>query len=255
MTAEFSVFRCLENNYGVLMHDPRTGATATIDVPDADAVERALQEKGWRLTDILVTHRHHDHIGGIPEIRARHEVRLVAPARAKAAVPDADIYVDEGDTVSVGALSGAVLYTPGHCEDHISYHFADARALFCGDVIFKLGCGRVSEAPMATLWHSIEKLMALSDDTRIYCGHDYLISNVRFARAVEPDNSRLATLETEAQTDALNGRLANISTLGEEKALNPFLRAADPAIAQAANLGDAPPEEVFAALREWKNRF
>lgn len=255
MKAEFSVFRCLSDNYGVLMHDPATGATATIDVPEADAVERALDKAGWKLTDILVTHRHGDHIGGIPAIRARHDVRLIAPAKARAALPDADLYVGEGDTVSIGSLSGLVFDTPGHCADHVSYHFVGADALFCGDVIFKLGCGRVSEAPMETLWHSIEKLMTLPDDTHIYCGHDYLLSNVRFARAVEPGNNRLAALEEEAQADAAAGRMASISTLAQEKELNPFLRAASPDIARAVNLEDASPAEIFAALREWKNRF
>src|SRR5919205_995727 len=142
MPAEIRVFRCLEDNIGVLVHDPATGACAAIDAPEEAPILRALEETGWRLSDILVTHRHADHVQAIEPLKLRFHCRVVAPEKARAEVPSADAIVREGDTVRVGELSAHVWETPGHCRDHVSYWFAADRALFAGDTIFTLGCGR-----------------------------------------------------------------------------------------------------------------
>jgi len=189
MPAAFHTFPCLSDNIGVLIHDPATGATASVDVPEAEAVERALRETGWSLTHIIVTHRHADHVQGIPALKQKTGARLVAPKKAAKHVPGADELVAEGDQVKVGGLSASVLDTPGHCADHISYWFQADNALFAGDTIFTLGCGRVSEATPAVLWASLQRIAALPDQTLIWSGHEYTLSNAKFALSVDGGNA------------------------------------------------------------------
>src|ERR1700731_2294498 len=145
MAAEIRMFPCLTDNFGYLIHDPETKATASIDAPEAGPVLKALEREGWTLTDILVTHHHHDHVGGVAELKQKYKCRVVAPHDKKAAIALVDVRVKEGDLVNVGALRARVLETPGHTLDHISYLFGSERALFAADTIFSIGCGRVIE--------------------------------------------------------------------------------------------------------------
>ena len=145
MPAEVHLFKCLRDNYGVLLHDPANGATASIDAPEAGAVEQALREKNWRLTDILVTHHHADHTGGIAELKARYACRVTAPQREAQRIPAVDATVREGDFVTIGTLVGRVLETPGHTAGHISYWFKSEKLAFVGDTLFSVGCGRLLE--------------------------------------------------------------------------------------------------------------
>lgn len=255
MPAEIHVFRCLSDNIGALIHDPQTGACAAIDAPEEEAVVRALGETGWTLSDILVTHRHADHVQGIPGLKRRFGCRVVAPQKAGSEVPAVDTVVREGDTVKVGELSGHVWETPGHCRDHVSFWFAADRALFAGDTLFTLGCGRVMESPYAEMWRSLERLAALPAEARVYSGHDYVLSNARFALAADPDNADLKARAAEAETAKANGRFLVPSTIGEEKKTNPFLRAGEPALAKSVGKEGESAGAVFQALREWKNSF
>ncbi|WP_298960156.1 hydroxyacylglutathione hydrolase [uncultured Methylobacterium sp.] len=253
---EIRTFLCRSDNIGVLIRDPASGACAAIDVPEAAAVLRALDETGWRLTDILVTHRHGDHVEGIPEVKARTGARVTAPAKSGDAVPGVDRRVGEGDAVTLGGLTGAVWETPGHCSDHVTYWFERQRVAFAGDTLFTLGCGRVLEGPPEVLWRSLSRFLPLPDETTIYSGHDYVQSNARFALAAEPDNENLKARAGVAARAAREGSFLVPTTLGEEKATNPFLRAGEPALARAVGLEPgADPAAVFVALREWKNRF
>ena len=192
MPAETHLFPCLKDNYGVLLHDSSTGTTAAIDAPEAAAVEAALGERGWRLTDILVTHHHADHTGGIAELKKKHLCRVIAPRKEASKIPNIDVTVREGDVVTVGSLVGRVLETPGHTAGHISYVFDADKLVFAGDTLFSIGCGRVIEGNPEMMWQSLLKLRGLPDDTRIYCGHEYTQANIRFARTVEPNNKALA---------------------------------------------------------------
>lgn len=255
MSAEIRVFRCLQDNIGALIHDPATGACAAIDAPEEGPILRALDEAGWRLTDILVTHRHGDHTQAIEPLKRRFGARVVAPAKAGTAVPAVDERVGEGDTVRVGALSAAVWETPGHCADHVAFSFADERAVFAGDTLFTLGCGRVMESGPETMWASLQRLAGLPDGTRVYSGHDYVLANARFALAADPENDALKARAAEAERAKGEGRFLVPSTIGEEKATNPFLRAGEPALARSVRREGASAAAVFAALREWKNRF
>ncbi|MFC0284099.1 hydroxyacylglutathione hydrolase [Camelimonas abortus] len=255
MPAEFHVFTCLSDNIGVLMRDTQTGACAAIDAPEAGPVLAALDHTGWKLTDILVTHKHPDHVAGVGPLKERFGARVVAPAREAEFVPEADVLVDEGDTVSVGALAGRVLFTPGHTAGHIAYYFPEAKALFAGDTLFALGCGRLLEGTPEEMWGALQKLAALPDDTQVFCGHEYTLSNARFALAADPDNAALKLRAAVVEGMRAENRLTVPSLLRDEKATNPFLRADRPELAAAVKLEGAGPVAVFAALREWKNNF
>jgi hydroxyacylglutathione hydrolase len=254
MPAEIHAFRCLSDNIGVLIRDPASGACAAIDAPEEEAILAALDARGWRLTDILVTHRHADHVAGVPGLKARFGCRVVAPAKAGDAVPGADERVREGDRVRVGGLEAEVWETPGHCDDHVSYWFSGEGALFAGDTLFTLGCGRVLEGPMEALWASLQRIAALPGNTQVYSGHDYVLSNGRFALMADPGNAALEARVAEAEAAKAEGRFLVPSTLAQEHATNPFLRAGEPALARSVEREGAPAVEVFKALREWKNR-
>jgi hydroxyacylglutathione hydrolase len=254
MAAQTKLFLCLKDNFGVLVHDPGSGATAAIDAPEAAPIEAALAATGWRLTDILVTHHHHDHTGGIEELKAHHRCRVVAPDAEADGIPEVDETVHEGDEVRVGALEARVLETPGHTAGHISYVFPADKLAFVGDTLFSIGCGRVIEGTPEMMWQSLVKLRALPDDTRIYCGHEYTAANIRFAKTVEPANAALAAREREVAR-LVAARAPTIpSTMGEEKAANPFLRADLPDVARGVGLAGSPAWQVFAEIRERKNR-
>jgi hydroxyacylglutathione hydrolase len=254
MPAQTYLFSCLSDNYGVLLHDPESGATAAIDAPEAGPVEAALKAKGWRLTDILVTHHHADHTGGIPELKANHRCRVVAPHAEAARIPLVDETVHENDKVRVGGLEANVIETPGHTAGHISYVFPADKLAFVGDTLFSIGCGRVLEGTPEMMWQSLLKLRGLPDDTRIYCGHEYTVANVRFARTIEPANAALAAREKEVEKLVAAMMPTIPSTLGEEKAANPFLRADVPEVAKSLGLAGKPAWQVFAEIRERKNR-
>src|SRR5262249_116594 len=249
------LFRCLKDNFGVLLHDPATGATAAIDAPEAAAVEAALQATGWKLSDILVTHHHADHTDGIAPLKTRHQCRVTAPRNEAARVPVVDATVAEGDTVKVGGLTARVLETPGHTAGHISYVFDAERLAFVGDTLFSIGCGRVIEGTPEMMWASLLKLRALPDDTQIYCGHEYTEANIRFALTIEPDNKDLRVRAEEARRQVAAGQDTIPTALGAEKKATVFLRADVPAVAAAVGLAGQPAAQVFAEVRARKNRF
>ena len=254
MSAQAHLSLCLKDNYGVLLHDPGSGATAAIDAPEAAPIEAALRSTGWRLSDILVTHHHADHTGGIAELKARHRCRVVAPHGEAARIPLVDATVRENDKVRVGALEANVLETPGHTAGHISYVFPADKLAFVGDTLFSIGCGRVIEGTPEMMWQSLLKLRALPDDTRIYCGHEYTGANIRFAKTIEPENAALRARAAEVDK-LLAARKPTIpSTLAEEKAANPFLRADVPEVAKSVGLAGSPAWKVVAEIRERKNR-
>jgi hydroxyacylglutathione hydrolase len=255
MPAQTRLFLCLKDNFGVLVHDPASGATAAIDAPEAAPVEAALAEAGWKLTDILVTHHHHDHTGGIEELKERYRCRVVAPAAEADGIPAVDETVREDDAVRVGGLEARVIETPGHTAGHITYVFPADKLCFAGDTLFSIGCGRVIEGNAEMMWQSLLKLRALPDDTRVFCGHEYTAANIRFAKTVEPTNTLLLEREKEVVQLAAAKKPTIPSYIGEEKAANPFLRADVPEVAQAVGLAGAPAWKVFAELRERKNKF
>ena len=256
MTIHIHQFACLSDNFGALLHDSATGATAAIDAPDGAAVLAALAEKGWSLTDILITHHHADHVQGIPALKAKFpQARIVAPAKEAARIGGVDLSVSEGDFVHVGSTAARVIETPGHTAGHIVYYFESEDALFAGDTLFAMGCGRVLETPLAVMWDSLAKLAALPGDTQVWCGHEYTLANAKFALSVDTGNELLKTRAAEVEALRTAGKPTLPTTITLELDTNPFLRAEDAGIAARMGLPGADPAAVFAALREAKNRF
>jgi hydroxyacylglutathione hydrolase len=254
MAAEIRLFPCLSDNFGYLIHDPRTKATASIDAPEAGPIIEALERENWRLTDILITHHHGDHVGGVAELKQKYKTRVVAPHDKSANIANVDVRVGQGDVVKVGGLLARVLETPGHTLDHISYVFDNDKALFAADTLFSIGCGRVFEGNYPMMWDSLLKLRALPDDFKLYCGHEYTAANVKFALTVEPDNAALrARAEEVARLRAANKPTVP-TLLGDEKKANVFLRADEPSVAASVRMKGRSAAEVFGELRERKNK-
>jgi len=254
MAAEIRLFTCLADNFGYLVHDSATKATASIDAPEAHAIIKALEREGWSLSDILITHHHGDHVGGVAELKRRYGCRVVAPHDKTARIANADHRVGEGDVVKVGSLLARVLETPGHTLDHIAYVFDADKALFAADTLFSIGCGRVFEGTHPMMWGSLLKLRALADDFRLYCGHEYTASNVKFALGIEPDNPALKARAEEVARLRADNKPTVPSTLGDEKKANVFLRADDPSVAAKLHMKGASAADVFGELRERKNK-
>jgi hydroxyacylglutathione hydrolase len=255
MPAETHLFVCLKDNYGVLLHDPSTGATAAIDAPEAAPIEAALAERGWRLTDILVTHHHADHTDGIAALKKKHLCRVVAPRKEASKIQNIDVTVREGDVVQVGSMVGRILETPGHTAGHISYWFKQDKLAFVGDTLFSVGCGRILEGTPEMMWQSLLKIRNLPADTQLYCGHEYTAANVHFALSIEPKNSALRARAEEVVRLIEKKRPTIPTTIQQEKSYNPFLRADLHSVAGAINMEGANPESVFATIRARKDKF
>ncbi|HTZ65870.1 MAG TPA: hydroxyacylglutathione hydrolase [Roseiarcus sp.] len=256
MTMSVHQYLCLTDNYGALIHDSATGATACVDVPEAGPTLAALVERGWNLSDALITHHHTDHIQGVPELKQTFpDLRIWGPAKDAARIPFLDRRVQEGDYARVGSLAARVIETPGHTLGHIAYHFEEEDVAFCGDTLFSLGCGRVFEAPYAVMWSSLVKLAALPGETQLYCGHEYTQVNGRFAITIEPDNPILKARIQEVARLRAERRPTVPTTVAAELAANPFLRVEEPAVQAAVGMGGADPAAVFAELRARKDRF
>lgn len=254
MTASIHQFLIGADNYGILIHDDATGATATIDAGEAQPILQALKETGWTLTDIWVTHHHGDHVDGIPELKKATGAAVTAPIEDMGRVPMVDRGVREGDHITLGNIEATIISTPGHTSHHIAYYCPQDGVVFAGDTLFALGCGRLFEGTAADMWSSLQKLRALPPATKLYCGHEYTQSNARFALTVDPDNAALQQRAKEIDALRAKGAFTLPSTIGVENATNPFMRADDAQIAARLGLGKAPAVDVFAELRARKNR-
>lgn len=246
---------CLKDNYGYLVHDPDSGLTATIDTPLAAAINNTLEGLGLALNYILNTHHHEDHAGGNLALKQRWGCQVVGFGPDAARIPGLDIRVAEGSTFALGQHVARVIETPGHTRGHICYFFESDRAAFVGDTLFSMGCGRLFEGSPEEMWSSLQKLMKLPDDTRVYCAHEYTQSNGRFALTVEPDNAALAARMDEVSRLRAAGKPTVPSTMGLEKATNPFLRPASKGLRATLGMANAPDVEVFAETRRRKDRF
>jgi hydroxyacylglutathione hydrolase len=252
---EIFQFPARTDNFCVLLHDPGSGATAAIDAPETDVIEKALQARGWVLSHILVTHRHFDHIEGIPGLKAAYDCEVIGPEASAAETGMYGRTVRGGDTFRWAGAEVRVIATPGHTLDHVSYNLPEHRLAFVGDTVFSLGCGRVIEGTMPQMWQSIQAIRALPGETLLYCGHEYTQANADFAITIDPDNAALQRRRAEVAELRAAGRPTLPTTIEAERAANPFLRADDPKIADRLGLPGADPAEIFGELRRRKDRF
>lgn len=253
-------FPCLDDNFGVLVHVPEStsgpGGTIAFDVPDADPYKQVLKETGWTLTDILVTHHHWDHVQGLEKLKADTGARVTGPALSRDRIGGLDAVVEDGDEVTAAGIAFKAIGTPGHTLDQISWWAPELSFAHTGDTLFSLGCGRIFEGDPTMMWTSLEKLMRLLPPaTDIYCGHEYTLSNARFARTVDPDNAALKERVAEVERLREQGLPTLPTTMARERATNPFLRAGDAAIRSRLHLEDASDAEVFAEIRRRKDTF
>ena len=246
------------DNYIWLLQDSEQRRCAVVDPGDAAPVEAWLaQHPGWQLSDILITHHHFDHVGGIERLKAITGARVLGPAHES--IPGRDLELDDGDAVNVLGHTFNVLAVPGHTLGHIAYLQAEQGWLFCGDTLFAGGCGRLFEGTAQQMYTSLSRLAALPATTQVYCTHEYTLSNLRFANAVEPANTAISERLQQVSQWRETGQISLPSSIGLERATNPFLRSAEPTvsarIAEREGLDQPLPVQIFAALRRWKDTF
>jgi hydroxyacylglutathione hydrolase len=246
------------DNYLWLLQDAASQRCAVVDPGDAAPVLAWLEgHPGWQLSDILVTHHHFDHVGGIERLKAATGARVLGP-RAEH-IPARDLALGDDEQVEVLGLCFQVLAVPGHTLGHIAYYQAEQHLLFCGDTLFAGGCGRLFEGTPQQMHESLRRLAALPGATQVYCTHEYTLNNLRFAQAVEPGNPQIAARLAEVSRWREAGRISLPSSIDLELASNPFLRTAEAAVIHAAERRDgrlpAGPSAVFASLRAWKDQF
>lgn len=254
MTLEIQQIPALRDNYIYLLREPKSGAVGAVDPSVAAPVLAALSSRGWKLTHIINTHHHPDHTGGNLELKAATKAIIVGPLADKGRIPGIDVAVGDGDTFQFGSEAATVYDVPGHTRGHIAYWFKDSQALFSGDTLFLMGCGRLFEGTPQQMWTSLGKLKALPPATRVYCGHEYTQANARFALTVEPKNADLVARAKRVDAVRAAGQSTVPGTMADELATNPFLRADVPDLQRAMGApGDA--VATFAAIRKAKDNF
>lgn len=246
------------DNYIWLLQDTDTRRCAVVDPGDAAPVQAWLEaHPQWQLSDILITHHHFDHVGGVEKLKSATGARVAGPAAEK--IPARDLALNDNDEIVVLGLRFQVMAVPGHTLGHIAYYDGEQNLLFCGDTLFAGGCGRLFEGTPQQMHQSLSRLAALPARTKVYCTHEYTLSNLRFAHAVEPDNLRLSERLAEVTRWRAEGRISLPSNIELELATNPFLRTREPSIIAAAkgreNGQSSEPSAIFASLRTWKDSF
>ena len=255
MTIQIDQFTCRADNFGVLMHDSESGETALIDAPEEATILEAVKRTGWKPTMILTTHPHIDHVEANLSLKQQFNLKIIGPKAEADKIPGIDEQVKEGDVIRFGSEEIRVIETPGHTAGHVSFHLPKAKVAFTADTLFALGCGRLFEAPPPVMYASLKKLAALPPETVVYCGHEYTLSNARFALTIGPQNEALKARATKIEKLRSEGEATLPTTIGEELETNPFLRWADPAIRKHLGMEGATDADVFAEIRKRKDNF
>ncbi|HWY60434.1 MAG TPA: hydroxyacylglutathione hydrolase [Rhizomicrobium sp.] len=251
MTLEIAIVPCLTDNYAYLVK--AGGACAVVDPSEPGPVKAALKARGWRLTHILNTHHHLDHTGGNMALKQEFGAMVVGPQKDAGRIPEIDIGVEEDGGWEFSGMPVRILEVPAHTRGAITF-VMDGNA-FTGDTLFAMGCGRLFEGDPAMMWASLSKLMSLPDSTRIYCGHEYTENNGRFALTLEPGNKALAARMNEVRAARAKGETSMPSTMGLERATNPFLRVGSAEIRKNLGMENAGDVGVFGEIRKQKDRF
>lgn len=222
---DIHMFPCLSDNYGFLIHDPVSGETACIDTPELGPIEAALAEKNWQLSAIWNTHHHFDHVGCNQALKDKYGVEIIGPQSDAHRIPGLDHGVSHGDEITLGAHKISIIATPGHTTGHIIYYVPGAETAFVGDTIFVMGCGRLFEGSPADMFESMRRIEALPAQTKLYCAHEYTLSNARFAATIEPNNADLADAIRAAKKRRDDDLPTVPTTVAAEQRTNPFMRA------------------------------
>jgi len=246
---------CLNDNYAYLVHDTASNAVAVVDPSEAAPVMDALRKHGLKLTHILNTHHHFDHTGGNLELKEKTGAKIIGPRADADRIPGIDVGLGEGDTLEFGKTTARVFDIPAHTRGHIAFWFEADKAVFTGDTMFAMGCGRLFEGAPQQMWSSLSKLAALPKETRVYCGHEYTQSNGRFALTLEPGNQALKTRMAEVDRLRAQGLPTIPSTIGIELETNPFLRPASAELQKTVGLGASDLVAVFAETRRLKDNL
>jgi hydroxyacylglutathione hydrolase len=246
---------CLSDNYAYLVRDETQGLCAVVDPSEAEPVRARLTARGAKLTHILNTHHHFDHTGGNLPLKEEFGAEIVGPGKDRDRIPGIDVGVDESAPWQFGPHRAQILEIPAHTRAHIAFVFPDSDAAFTGDTLFAMGCGRLFEGTPAMMWAAMQKLMALPDATRVYCGHEYTLSNGRFALTVEPGNADLQARMKEVEALRAKDAPTIPTTIGLEKRTNPFMRPGSAEIRHALGLEGASDVEVLAETRRRKDAF
>ncbi|WP_289080215.1 hydroxyacylglutathione hydrolase [uncultured Sulfitobacter sp.] len=255
MSFDLVTIPCLSDNYAFLLRDQTSGKVALIDVPEAAPITAKLDELGWTLTEIWLTHHHPDHIQGVPALIADHPARVIGAKADAERLPPLDAAYDDGQSFTFGAHTVDVIDVSGHTVGHIAFHVPAAKCVFTADSLMALGCGRLFEGTPAQMWDSLQKLMRLPADTTVCSGHEYTQSNAKFALTVDPENAALISRAREIDQARADGEPTVPSTLSTELETNPFLRPSDPGIRAQLGMVNATDTNVFAEIRARKDRF
>lgn len=255
ITLDIRTVPVLNDNYALLIHDPNTGATACVDAAVSAPIISAAKDLGWTISHILVTHPHWDHTDGINDIVEEFGSKVYGSRADVATIPKCEFGVGEGDVVDVGSATCTVFDVPGHTANHVAYYFADADAVFVGDTLFSLGCGRLLGGTAAQMWDSLKKLRALPGHTQVFCAHEYTNANADFALSVDADNTDLQARAAEVLRLREAGQPTVPTTLDSEIKCNPFLRCDVAGFQNTLGMGGQDPARVFAELRRQKDHF
>jgi hydroxyacylglutathione hydrolase len=252
---EIKIIGALSDNYIYLLRNTEKNITAVIDPGDANPVIKVLNENGWGLDEIINTHHHHDHTAGNAKLKEIYGSKLIAPIYEKERIFNIDIFVSDNDIISIAGIDTKVIHTPGHTLGHVCYYMPKENALFSGDTLFYLGCGRVFEGSMEQMCSSLAKLKTLPDNTLTYCGHEYTESNAKFLNQLDPHNELLKIAFSEIKTKRANLEPTIPFNLGKEKEINPFLRVDDKVFTNSIGLNTTSVSESFKVIRSQKDNF
>lgn len=253
MPLDLITIPCLADNYAYLLHNPATGQSALIDAPEAGPINAMLDDRGWTLDDLMITHHHSDHIDGVADLRG--SARVIGAAADAHRLPALDLTVTGGDVITVLGEDCHVIDVPGHTIGHVAFYFPASGLAFTADSLMACGCGRLFEGTPAQMWTSLQALRALPPETLICSGHEYAASNARFAQSVDPTNLELAARVNRITTLRSAGKPTLPVRLSEERATNPFLRADDPGLQAAVGMQGASGLDVFTEIRRRKDHF
>ena len=249
------IIPCLSDNYAYIIRDHQTNKNILVDAPEYAPIERYLDEKALSLDFILITHHHSDHIDGVNHLKLKYGPKVIGAKRDKHRLPPLDIEVEEGKELSVGSKKFNIYDVDGHTVGHIAYALLEDKALFTGDSLMVMGCGRLFEGTPKDMWESLKKLKQLPEDIKVYSGHEYTKSNIEFALTVDPQNEKLKVRRTKELERLESGTPTVPSTLREELDTNPFLRESEPSIVDHMDTANLDPVSRFAKIRALKDNF